>query len=127
MPQLRPFALLFSLGLLAACTTPPTQYLLAPEASAPQFRSRLASVEVRDISLPRYATADSIALMDETGAMISDPNSVWADDPQRALTQGLARQLHQITGARVAAEPWPFAGPPSATLSVVVDQIYASD
>jgi len=119
----RRFTLLaLPLAALAACAKRPDQYLLETPVSALRLPSVVGSIQLHDISLPRYANDDSLVSVQSDGALKSDRNAVWADVPQRSMTLALARNLAAITGARVATDPWPFAAAPQATLSVTVEQ-----
>ncbi|WP_407495966.1 membrane integrity-associated transporter subunit PqiC [Pseudooceanicola sp. MF1-13] len=91
----------------------------------PRISSRYNSVEVRQISLPTYAASDEIATRSETGAITSDKSVLWADEPARAMTLELSRYLGQITGAQVAAEPWPFLDRAAAIVDVRVEEMVA--
>lgn len=110
------------LAVLAGCGSQ-TQILM--EAPTPDLRLRpaVASVEVRDISLPRYAAADSLVVRTTDNALQQLSGTVWADNPERSMTLQLASDLGTITGVRVAAEPWPFADLPSAQVVVRVDRL----
>lgn len=111
---------------LAACNRPPVpQYVVTAADPGPRVPIRVSSVEVREISLPRYATADAITVQSEDGALRELPDTAWADDPQRALTLALARSLSTVSSARVAAEPWPFADPPAASVTVRIEELLA--
>ena len=102
-------ATLSLVALLAGCAGDPALIEApAPVASAETVRIAYDTVALRDVSLPRYATSDEIVVGGETGALESTEGVLWADDPVRAVTLGLTRALHEITGARVASEPWPF-------------------
>jgi len=105
---------------LAACAGPVTQVAVPPVQTDLRLRPIVASVELRDISLPRYAAADDVARAGPDGGIGAVAGTVWADTPERALTLRLADALETITGARVAAEPWPFSDPPSASVTVRV-------
>lgn len=111
-----------SLLLFAACSQNPAQVLVTPATPEVRLRPIVSSVEVRDISLPLYAAADAPVVLAEDGTLVQIRNTVWADTPERALTLQLAGDLGTITGARVAAEPWPFAAPPAAQVSVRVER-----
>ncbi|MBJ3761160.1 membrane integrity-associated transporter subunit PqiC [Maribius pontilimi] len=100
--------LALALVLLAACGADPLRYDLPAIPETGQIPVSFASVEVRDVSLPTYAGQEVIFFQDETGALVSDDALLWADDPERAFTEGLALSLATLTRARVAAEPWPF-------------------
>ncbi|WP_172330901.1 membrane integrity-associated transporter subunit PqiC [Mangrovicoccus sp. HB161399] len=127
MKRLTFLPLLLALGT-AACTSPPTQFLLDAPTSDLRLRPMVSSVEVRDVSLPQYASAaDGIAIQQADGSVTANPNEVWADTPERGATLALARNLAAITGARVAAEPWPFADLPGASVKVVVERFLASE
>ncbi|MBE3639210.1 PqiC family protein [Mangrovicoccus algicola] len=118
--------ILMLLGV-AGCTSPPTQYQLDAPTSDLRLRAVVSSLEVRDVSLPQYASAaDGIALQQPDGSVKADPKEVWADTPERATTLALARNLAAITGTRVAAEPWPFADLPAASVTVVVERFLAA-
>lgn len=106
--------------VVAACAGPVTQVSVPPVQTDLRLRPIVASVELRDISLPRYAAADDVARAGPDGGIGALAGTVWADTPERALTLRLADALEQITGARVAAEPWPFSEPPSASVTVRV-------
>ncbi|QDY70106.1 PqiC family protein [Qingshengfaniella alkalisoli] len=120
------FSLLALPVALAACGTPNiSQYTISAPMPQARVPARVSSIEVRDVSIPRYAAADEIAVLEPDGAIRAIKDTSWADDPQRAVTMALARDLGAITGARVAAEPWPFGELPSAQLTVRVDHMLA--
>lgn len=118
-------ACLFTLAVTAACAPPVTQILVPQTESDLRVRSLVSSLEVRDVSLPRYAASDEIAIVSESGGVDTLRNLVWADTPERAMTLRLADTLAEITGARVAGEPWPFADLPAAQLTVRVSEFVA--
>lgn len=102
---------------LAACGGTPLRFDAAPVAQG-QVPVSVGTVEVREVSLPLYADQEVIFFQDETGALVSDDELLWADDPTRSFTEGLAMTLAGITRAQVAAEPWPFADRPAARVDV---------
>lgn len=111
----------FSLALvvlLSACGAAPLRYELPAMSETGKIAVGVGSVEVRDVSLPTYASQEVIVIEDATGALVSNDNLLWADDPQRAFTEGLALALASQTRARVAAEPWPFYDTPDARVEV---------
>ncbi len=113
--------------VLAACGSSegPIRYavpLLPPEG---RVAVSTASLEVREVGLPLYAELEEIYVLGEDGALRSDTEILWADAPRRAMTQGLALALADLTGARVAAEPWPLEAFPEARLDVRFDQVMA--
>ena len=113
--------LLAVLLTFTACGPPVAQYLVDPPASELRLRPIVSSVEIRDVSLPRYAAADEISLQDADGAVRAVRGTAWADLPQRSVTRTLARNIGIILNNRAAAEPWPFADPPGAEVTVLVD------
>lgn len=113
-------ALVAPLMWLAACSGPVTQVAVPPVASDLRLRPVVGSLEVRDLSLPRYAASDGVVQAGPDGGIDTLPSTVWADTPERALTLRLVDALGRITGARVASEPWPFAEPPAASVTVRV-------
>jgi uncharacterized lipoprotein YmbA len=117
----RIFGALLLLALAGCAGTPVAQYRVDPPSSALRLSPIVGSVEIRDVSLPRYAAADEIALQNEDGAIRALPGTAWADVPQRAVTLTLARNIGTILNARVAAEPWPFAQPPGAEVTVLIE------
>lgn len=114
-----------TLALLAACGGAPERYGAPLAPSGARIGISVAFLEVRQVSLPSYALDEEIWVETSEGSLTADDGFLWADEPQRGVTQELARQLGQITGARVAAEPWPFDGLPQARLEVRVDEFVA--
>ncbi|MEL6915360.1 MAG: ABC-type transport auxiliary lipoprotein family protein [Pseudomonadota bacterium] len=105
---------------LAACAD--EQFVQAPQVEATErIRTSFSSIEVREVSLPSYAAGEEIAI--STGGTITFANAFWADDPTRAVTLSLARNLKEITGARVASEPWPFEAFPAARVDVRIEEL----
>lgn len=105
---------------VASCAAPVTQVAVPPVASDLRLRPLVSSLELRDLSLPRYAAGDDVVRRGADGGIGALSGTVWADTPERALTLRLADALARITGARVATEPWPFAEPPAASVTVRV-------
>jgi hypothetical protein len=117
-------ALLFAL-VLSACGQGPLR-LTVPEAqTGERIASSFPTVEVLDVSLPEYAADDRIFVQAQGGALQPVGGAIWADDPARAVTLELTDALADLTGARVAPEPWPFLDPPSAQVDVRVAEIVA--
>lgn len=111
---------------LAGCGGPSAQVLLAPPPPDARVPALVGSLEVRDVSLPRYAASDDLVVLDDDGLLQTVSGAVWADTPERSMTLALADALGAITGARVAAEPWPFAQAPAAQVTVRVSQLLAT-
>lgn len=120
-----PTALL--LALLAGCSNPEdtARYLIDPPRSVGQLPSRLGTVELKDVSLPEYASGDEVAWQSTDGAVRSTPDNLWADNPRRAVTQTLASEISAISGATVIAEPWPLSNAPDSKLDVRIDKALA--
>jgi uncharacterized lipoprotein YmbA len=114
-----------SLALAACGSTEISRF--AGEAAAPSERIgiRYASVSVREISLPTYASAEFLVTEAADGSLVEDPDTLWADDPVRDVTLGFARALTTITQARVAPDPWPFRSVPEVTVDIRVDKFVA--
>jgi uncharacterized lipoprotein YmbA len=109
---------------IAACTTSDVRFASTPDEPSARIASRYASLEVVKVTLPVYAATEEIFVENEDGA-ISALGPLWADDPARAMTLQLARDLAAITGARVAPEPWPFRDIADARVDVRVEEMLA--
>lgn len=121
-----PIAMIAALATLAACGGTPDVRIAVPRAEAPQ-KQRIAygSVSLRSVSLPTYAAAEDIYVSFPDGTIKPDEGLLWADAPDRAITLELTRYLAQITGARVASEPWPFLDRPDAEVELRVEEMLA--
>ncbi|AXI49035.1 hypothetical protein C1J03_21380 [Sulfitobacter sp. SK012] len=127
MKYARHLATLVLFGALAACSNP-ARVAVEPPTVTQSVRISFRSVEVRDVSLPSYAAADEISTQNVDGALISSSKTLWADAPERAVALGLTRNLTQLTGARIASQPWPFEAFPDAQLEVrFAEMIAGSD
>ncbi|MEX0312233.1 MAG: membrane integrity-associated transporter subunit PqiC [Tateyamaria sp.] len=107
-------ALLF----LAACGGLPDRYAVVPPAVTDRITIAFRSVEIREVSLPAYAAADEIAVLNADGTLVTQDGPLWADSPERAVALELVRNLSQLSGARVASDPWPFEAFPDARVDV---------
>ena len=116
-----------ALTLLGACSNgeKTARYLIGPPLSGERVPDRLGTAELKDVSLPEYAAAGEISWQTEDGAVRSNTKKLWADTPQRAFTQTLARTISDLSGATVIAEPWPLAEPPRRRLEVRVEKALA--
>ncbi|MDM7255395.1 MAG: PqiC family protein [Paracoccus sp. (in: a-proteobacteria)] len=112
---------------LTACSNPEKtgRFLIDPPDQGVRVANRLGSAELRDVSLPEYASGQEVSWQTEDGAVRSNPKSLWADNPQRAFTLTLARAISDISGATVIAEPWPLSAPPRRRLEVRVEKALA--
>jgi hypothetical protein len=124
MGLLKPILLGAVLGL-SACGGTPALYPVTPPSVQDTQRIRFGAVEVRDISLPTYASASEIATLDTAGKLVTDGAVQWADSPERAVALELTRHLARLTGARVASEPWPFEAFPDARLDIRFESLVA--
>jgi hypothetical protein len=112
-------------GSLAACGTAAVRYPIPAVEPGDRIRIAARSVEIAEVSLPSFARTEEIWTETPAGGLVSDPAVLWADEPTRGVTQELTRYLATITGALVAAAPWPFDEPAAARLSVRLDEMVA--
>lgn len=110
---------------LAACGTDPIRYAVPDVTSNERIRVAVRTIEVSEVSLPTYARSEEIWQETPDGALVANSETLWADEPSRGMTQELTRQLAALTGARVAAEPWPFFDNADARLEIRVDEMVA--
>lgn len=115
------------LAALASCSNgeKTARYLIDPPVPAERLPNRLGTAELKDVSLPDYASGDEVSWQTPDGAVRSNTKQLWADDPKRAITLSLARTISDVSGATVIAEPWPLAEPPRRTLEVRVEKALA--
>jgi len=111
--------------IVAACGDNAAQYMLEEPATQQRVRVRVATIEVREVTLPAYAAASEIMLQAEDGALRSVPEAIWADNPVRAVTLALARNLDAVSTATAAAEPWPLEQPADVRVDVRIDRMVA--
>ena len=111
--------------LLAACGTDPTLFATPEVAPSQRIGIAFGTVEVRDVTLPLYAENEEIVVEGAGGALTPLKGASWADDPSRAVTLELSEALASLTGARVAAEPWPYDSFPAAFVAVRVSRFAA--
>ncbi len=114
-----------ALAALAACGPPPERFAAPLAPAGAQIAVPVRSIEVREVSLPSYALDEEIWIETASGALVPSEGRFWADDPVRGVTLELSRQLGRITGARVAAEPWPFDDLSAARVEVRADRFVA--
>ena len=113
--------------VLAGCSSPEktARYLIDPPPLTTQVPNRLGTAELKDVSLPEYASGQEVAYQTKDGAVRSTPKNLWADTPERAFTLTLARAISDVSGATVIGEPWPLAEPPRRVLEVRVEKALA--
>lgn len=114
-----------ALALLAACGGPDVRYATPPSEPAARVGSAYRTLEVVDVQLPTYAASEEIFVAAADGG-ITPLGPLWADDPSRAMTLQLARDLAAITGAQVAPEPWPFRDFAAAKIDVRLEDMLAT-
>lgn len=117
-----------SLGLIGCGdTAEPVRFTTpsGPAATVERISIPLATVAVREVTLPAYATEEGIAISDGTGAITTDPDRLWADDATRAVTLRLTNALADITGRQVASDPWPFREDAEAVVDVRIERFVA--
>ncbi|WP_187431914.1 hypothetical protein ROLI_042460 [Roseobacter fucihabitans] len=127
MSFFRPFWMILGAALLAGCASSPDRYVVPTSEVAQQQRIAYRSVEIRKVSLPAYAASDEIAQLGPDGKLTSVGGVLWADTPERAISLELSRNLTRLTGARVAAEPWPFETFADARLEVRFESLIAQE
>jgi uncharacterized lipoprotein YmbA len=116
MTLMKPLTAAAALAFLTACGTPDRIAVQSP-AITETVRIGFASVEVKDVSLPTYASADEVAQQAADGSLVTS-SVLWADAPERAVALELSRNLAKLTQRRIASEPWPFEENPAARLDV---------
>ncbi|MAM61106.1 PqiC family protein [Maritimibacter sp. UBA3975] len=118
-----------ALILLAACGNDGPRYLIDTGPTRPDAVQRVsvATLEIMDVSLPAYAEDSEIMLENDNGALVAVDNALWADDPQRAVTQLLTDEIARTSTATTASEPWPLENPPQAAVHVRVSEMVARE
>ncbi len=124
MTFLKP-ALFAASCLLVGCSAPVDLYSVKPLDAPEPVSIAFSSLEVRDVSLPAYAAADEITVEGVGGVLLAESGARWADTPERAVALELTRHLVQMSGERVASEPWPFEDYPEAALEVRFESLVA--
>lgn len=112
-------------ALMAACSGPTSRLDMAPIDSQLNLRAAVSSAIVRTVSLPTYAAAEELSVETAEGLISSDDAILWADDPARAVTLALTRNIGNITNAKVGPDPWPFVGLPDVAIDVRVTRMIA--
>lgn len=112
-------------ALMAACSGPTSRLDMAPVSSQLNLRAAVGSAMVRTVSLPTYAAAEELAFETPDGLISNNADVLWADDPSRAVTLALTRNIGEITSAKIGPDPWPFAGLPDVSIDVRVTRMVA--
>lgn len=110
---------------LAACSAPIDRLALTPLPSQLELRPLVGSAMVRTVSLPTYAAVEEVAFEAPGGLISSNEDVLWADDPQRAVTLVLTRNLSDILNVDVGPEPWPFIELADVMIDVRVERMLA--
>jgi uncharacterized protein len=112
---------------LGACGGNSAQYLFDPVPTDTRIRTSVQSVVIQDVTVPEYANNQEIAVLGSDGAVRTDSDVLWAEIPSDAISNGIARSLSEITGATVAADPWPLEAIPDMRLEVRIERMIADD
>ncbi|GAA4226798.1 hypothetical protein GGQ68_004692 [Sagittula marina] len=124
---MKPMPLILSAALvLAACSGTEPRFDAPPVTALEKVSTRYARIEVATVTLPIYAEGEEIHARDATGAILP-LGPLWSDEPGRAITLQVARDLDSITGRLVAPEPWPFRDYPDVKVDVRVQDFYATE
>lgn len=123
--MLKPLIILGLTALLAGCAGSASRLDLAPVQSQLSLRAAVGSAMVRTVSLPTYAAAEELSFEAADGLIASNTDILWADDPARAVTLALTRNIGAITSAKVGPDPWPFVGLPDVVIDVRVTRMIA--
>lgn len=111
--------------VLAGCGAGAPQVVIDAETSELRVPKPARTVMLNDVSLPAYAEANEITVREDDGTLVEIKGQVWADAPSRAMSNAMVRNLGTITGAQVAAEPWPLEGYPEVEVTIRVEQMFA--
>lgn len=111
---------------LSACSEAGPQYIVESKPSELRVNARVKTLLLRTVSLPTYAADQKIAFQDAEGAVRSTDVGIWADEPERATTLNISRNLNLMTSAKVAPDPWPLPEPPQGTLDVRIETFVAT-
>lgn len=114
-----------AIGALAACGGGDIRYATPPSTPTERLGSAYRTLEIVEVQLPTYAATEDIFVAAPDGA-ITPLGPLWADDPARAMTLQLSRDLSTITGAQAAPEPWPFRDFAAAKVDVRLEEMLAT-
>tara|TARA_R110002051_G_scaffold239372_1_gene299989 strand:- start:5860 stop:6420 length:561 start_codon:yes stop_codon:yes gene_type:complete len=123
--MIKPLIIVGLTALLAGCAGSAARLDLAPVQSQLNLRAAVGSAMVRTVSLPTYAAAEELSVETADGLITSNNAILWADDPSRAVTLALTRNIGAITNAKIGPDPWPFAGLPDVAIDVRVTRMIA--
>lgn len=114
---------------LASCSSDAriTQFAVEPQQASEKIPIPYTYVEMRAVSLPTYAEAEEIPILREDGSIRTSADVLWADTPERGITELLAANLSAISGAVVASEPWPLDALPQMRIEIRATRLLASE
>lgn len=121
--MMKPLMILGLTACLAACSGATTRLDMSPVESKLNLRANIDTAMVRTVSLPSYAAAEELSIETPEGLIASDAEILWADDPARAVTLTLTRNLNDILSAKIGPDPWPFVGLPDVAIDVRVSRM----
>lgn len=121
--MMKPMILVGLTTLMAACSAPSARLDMAPVTSDLSLRAAVGSAIVRTVSLPTYAAAEELSIETPEGLIAANNDILWADDPSRAVTLAIARNLGDILTAKIGPDPWPFIGLPDVAVDVRVTRM----
>ena len=99
--MIKPLMIVGLTALLAGCAGSASRLDLAPVQSQLSLRAAVGSAMVRTVSLPTYAAAEELSFEAADGLITSNNAVLWADDPARAVTLALTRNIGAITSAKI--------------------------
>lgn len=120
--------LLITATTLTACTAPEIRVANPAPISEETERVniRFSSVEVALTTMPSYAQTEEIFMQAADGTL-GPLGPLWSDEPSRAMTLQVAKDLSEITGQLVAPDPWPFRDFADAKLDIRISDFFVSD
>ncbi len=113
------------IATLAGCSSPP-RYGAPTAIPDTRIATRYHAIEIVQATLPSYAQGEEIYLRKTDGA-IEEFGPLWADDPARAVTLQLARDLGAVSGGLAAPDPWPFSELPDVRVDVRIEDFLATE
>ena len=105
MHMMKPLIFVGLTALLAACSGNASRLDMSQIQSELTLRAAIGSAMVRTVSLPTYAAAEELSIETPEGLIESNAGILWADDPSRAVTLMLARNLGDILNAKIGPDP----------------------
>lgn len=114
-----------TVAALTACASNTARLDMGQATSTLSLRASVGSAMVRTVSLPTYAAAEELSFESPEGLIVTNDAVLWADDPARAVTLSLTRNLGGILSTDVGPDPWPFVGLPDVAIDVRVTRMIA--